>query len=344
MNKTLFFHVGYPKTGSSALQWMLAVNRQPLAALGFHYPLVGDATQRQPGGNGIELAQLLKVGPAKAGQQHHDLFLRQLVQGDGHLVVSSEILCQAKPRALEGWLQQVWQTGAELKIIFYLRPYPSLIPSVWNQMVKSHGYKKGFEEYQQNQQPPHPQRRQLEKYLSLVGRERLCVRLFDREQMLGKNIHQDFLQAGLGLATSQLTGLQLEASDVNSSLNREQVVLQLLINQLRQGQPAAVCGEVLQALAEPGNPFRLSPGQQAELDARFAEDIAFYNRLLEGQVYQPAQGQGGELPDLTPQGEEQARAERIARLLGRPGAAWGIKLLLRAWNWGGSGLLRRWFS
>lgn len=156
MKPTLFLHVGYPKTGTSAIQWMLANNRARLADLGFHYPLMGHAQSHQPGGNGVDLANLLKGHPSPQGEADQQRLLDLLRAGSNHVIVSSELLAQAKPALLENFLQNVAQAGAQVQVIFYLRPYPSLIPSVWNQRVKSHGYAKDFADYQASLQPPTP--------------------------------------------------------------------------------------------------------------------------------------------------------------------------------------------
>lgn len=130
----VLLHIGPHKTGTTAIQGSLAEQREALKAEGILYP--GRAVlHNKPAAAAIQrpLGREGSIEPARHWQQ----LLSEVDAWDGRVVLSSEVFCEASPEAIE---KVVRDLGVDrVKVVITLRPFERLLPSSWQQHVKS-GY------------------------------------------------------------------------------------------------------------------------------------------------------------------------------------------------------------
>jgi len=120
----IYIHVGRGKSGSSTIQGMVLENRERLVAEGFHCP---PATNRFA--NHSDLAAAL----AGRGDQQLVANLREWMKRD-KLFLSSEFFFALKPTSWRTVLNMT--EGRPIKLIAYVRDYPSWLVSLYGQGVK----------------------------------------------------------------------------------------------------------------------------------------------------------------------------------------------------------------
>lgn len=158
--KTLHLHIGLGKTGTSALQTWLALNRGNLVRAKYCYPdLVDlhDAEQGKPTrGNGLELALALKApgGSAMPKQQTPVLqaaesFLSSVSSEPAavsNAVVSSETLQFFDPARLCEFALELKRSGWRTRLICFVRSCRPFYISTWLQHVEVFDHDKGLED------------------------------------------------------------------------------------------------------------------------------------------------------------------------------------------------------
>ena len=144
--RRIFFHIGAPKTGTSAIQMFLASNIGNLRAIGLDYlkrepPREGLPTT----GNGASVFRYFKRAQAPPEK------LEDLLDGyfgtENGAVVSSELLYFI-PAA--GWgeiIQACRARNITPSVIYYVRNVYPFYASTYNQFVKNHGSTESFEEF-----------------------------------------------------------------------------------------------------------------------------------------------------------------------------------------------------
>lgn len=144
--KTLILHVGARKTGSSAIQTMLARSADRLDALGYHYirgPRHEQAALGQTtNGNGAFLNPYLR--PDKGSPDYtrhkadHTLTKMQKNKSFHTYIISSEAFTSPSLENLQEFHKQTNKAGFNLHIILYVRSIAERALSVWIQSIK-HG-------------------------------------------------------------------------------------------------------------------------------------------------------------------------------------------------------------
>lgn len=130
--KKLFLHVGYHKTGTSALQYFFWNNRATLKRFGFYYPKTG-----LEGYSHGKLANIIKPNNRdsrlkKTIAKFHKEVSSETVE---NIILSSEVF-------LEGWnISQATKNFLtslkfDLKIIFYLRNQANWLESIYNEVIR----------------------------------------------------------------------------------------------------------------------------------------------------------------------------------------------------------------
>jgi hypothetical protein len=130
----ILLHIGVHKTGTTAVQAALAAARPKLAELDVtyagrtvsHYHAAAAVTGRrlgwEKGGRNVDIARWEKLAA-------------QVREIPGKVVLSSEVFCEAEPDVAR---RIVADLGRErVRVLVTLRPLEDLMPSTWQQYVKS---------------------------------------------------------------------------------------------------------------------------------------------------------------------------------------------------------------
>jgi hypothetical protein len=142
-DKTVFLHVGCRKSGTSALQRGLAVGAEPLREAGLHQPLLG---------RGATTSHLVRP-LQRAAEEGNPAAARKVVSRFAKLVedhpaprhlVSLEALAELPAEVTAVVVEEL--ADVDLRVVVTARPWALVIPSEWQQRVKSRGAS-GYDEY-----------------------------------------------------------------------------------------------------------------------------------------------------------------------------------------------------
>jgi hypothetical protein len=216
MEKTIFIHVGPPKTGNTSIHRFLSANRKILKEDGYLYP-----------GNGIahhDMASEFRRLTLTDFRNNRDLainkYLDEINTSDfDKIILSSEHFeglmrrnsLKKEIRALKEFLVPKFQ----VKIIFYVRRQDEIIESIYNESVRNIDMRsdKSFSEFIKittESKPDDSLKTEnissflnyyapLTEWSDVFGKENIIVRCYEQEQ-LPKGIYHDFLDAiGLSL-------------------------------------------------------------------------------------------------------------------------------------------------
>lgn len=234
MRKTLYLHIGAPKTGTSSLQHYLTANRDwlgeqgvlyPASTLENHHPLSLSIIKafsdwRRPFWPSFE-------GTAEGLWQD---FREELDRVDcPTVVVSSEHFCsfahhhcRAHAAEMANWLGKRLE-GLDVHVVCYLRPLGDQVQSQYKQIIKESKDTRTFAEHLETQLALNSIHVYPSAYLDLFARQfgtdKLILRTYDRNQLVGGSTIDDFLHL---LELSRQDAHQ-PASSFNLSLNNDLV-------------------------------------------------------------------------------------------------------------------------
>lgn len=245
--KTLYLHIGLPKTGSTAIQRFCFYNKEILANNGYCYDKIMKSTTRVPSYvNGLFITEKIydengKINLA-ATREHFEnglaIVQNQLNEFD-KVVISGEPIWNSI-RKREGWmrLKELHKLCADnnttIKIIIYLRSQDEYLSSLWKQRIKN-GYR--MKDWDSTKlQPPSSMKldfksriNRLEKFF---GKENLILRIYDRNNFRGldHSIYSDFLDAiGLEKTPDYMVPDHL----INTSVDIEYAEIKRILNNLQ---------------------------------------------------------------------------------------------------------------
>ncbi|MCI5044950.1 MAG: hypothetical protein MRY72_09655, partial [Aquisalinus sp.] len=178
MRKTLYLHVGTPKTGTSTIQWFLHSNREVLARYGILYPVLSDKT---PGhhyiANNYRITPLAWVEPIPRRK-----VLDKIAQGMDSipglhsLCLSSEAFwgCRKRLRKLRDDFADY-----DIKVIVLLRRQDDFMNAIYRQDVKASKKVSNVEEFMQTSLRRLRYLDRLALLENIFGRENLIVIPFE---------------------------------------------------------------------------------------------------------------------------------------------------------------------
>lgn len=236
--KTLFLHIGMPKTATTSIQKFCAINREMMEKNGYCYP---EDVRTYPGiGRNRNAHFMIHVnkGTAEAAseenlfqlgmEQVHDCF-----QTFDNVVLSDESIWKVSvgSRLWSDLKADASEHGYVIKIIAYLRRQDEFLSSRYNQRIKHSGYVRTWEE--QLKDAPKALAdvldygSKIQGIAEIFGKENLYVRRFNRNTFYGGSIYTDFFQC-LGLELTD-NYQELEA-DVNVALKGNTFEIVRIIN------------------------------------------------------------------------------------------------------------------
>lgn len=241
----IIFHIGAAKTGSSALQFFFAKNREFLERNKIYYPELAmlrrgvDKAENGEGedfasaeyGNGLGLSRYDRPYRELNRYQRGNIKkIARLAKKKRKLLISDEFIWMYRNDRFH-ILHNFLREGVDVKVIIYIRRQDEMIESLWNQMVQSMGMTQTCSEYAAAAQ--HPYYACLDAISGLIGKANLMVRVYDKAQFAGKqkNIFSDFTDA-LGFELEDR--LAFPPLKKNPSLGPDYLAIMLLANRACQ--------------------------------------------------------------------------------------------------------------
>lgn len=199
--KTVYLHIGTPKTGTKALQTFLRRNEGWLNGQGYAYPkLVSSDPRLFQNRNGRFLVDGVKK--SEIGIEGFQQLEEVLEQYD-KVILSEETLWYYGNEKTDFWLRLVEKLrslNCEVKTIVYLRRQDELVQSLWNQSIKlRRKCTSPFSQYIKEKEYryfPLDYYKQLKSIESQMAGEEIIVRVYEKGQYAGseQSIFSDFLQ------------------------------------------------------------------------------------------------------------------------------------------------------
>lgn len=236
--RTLYLHIGLPKTASTAIQRFCESNKEKLNAQGYSYPafdykydhvesrrnghfLVGVCKDRQ-GKRELEKEEALR-------QKGLEMVEKEFQSYDSVILSDENIWHGTIKRKTKTWdiiKEHSEKVGYQVRIILYLRRQDDLAVSWLNQQVKA-----GWSRYNEcNWQKflENPQyialdyATHIQDIADVLGEDAICIRVFDRTQFVGGSIQADFVDA-IGLSTEQQYVIEQDRSNVALTCNEMEI-------------------------------------------------------------------------------------------------------------------------
>lgn len=245
--KTLYLHVGTPKTGTTSIQTFCYVNIETLKRKGILYPIMPFRyPTKRPERNAMFLDGILYLPDGtrdyEGERQRQEEGFRVIREGFAEydtILISEESLWMTATNRKKG----LWKTlrkagkkdGYQVKVIVYLRRQDEYMDSWWNQSIKANrpDYNVyGFEEFMEKQQHGSSDYRAcIEAIVSELGKENLIVRRFDRNEFEDGSIQKDFLNA-VGIGWSDDFELPSDMENMNTRLTGNTPEIKRVMNMI----------------------------------------------------------------------------------------------------------------
>ncbi|MEQ8651940.1 MAG: hypothetical protein RIC87_05705 [Kiloniellales bacterium] len=212
---TIFFHIGTPKTGTTALQRFLAANRETLAELGYDFPsFLGEENHAKLAAYALEpsrdvgLKIEMKLTDEDARQEFNATLERdfeEAVSAKGDYIFSSEHCTTylAEESELSRLKSLVTATGQDVRLIVYFREPVSYLVSRFSTNLKQGRTNTIRVPPGKNLDRWYDYPMIVDLWSKVFGRDSLTIRLFSKDHLKSGDIRHDFCQV-LGLQESAL--------------------------------------------------------------------------------------------------------------------------------------------
>ncbi|MBO5245793.1 MAG: hypothetical protein J6B28_00855 [Eubacterium sp.] len=235
--KTLYLHIGTPKTGTSAIQHFLLKNNAVLAEHGYRFPKLPCAyTYARDNRNGYFITQ--KQGYAKGLKQILTCF-----EDSDHVILTEENLWRyfhTSPTAAQKLKDHADANGYQIRVIVYLRRQDEYMESLWKENIKhakhfsSLTYEQRLSEILENESFLLTYASRLDALAEVFGQEQLIIRRYEKDTWKNGLIIDDFLDC-IGLEhTEDFRDLE---KPKNLSLSANTAQIMRIINKNQQFTP-----------------------------------------------------------------------------------------------------------
>lgn len=282
--KTLHIHIGTPKTATTAIQSFCKENAKVLEKHGYCYPIFpfyypGNADAH----NGKFLLSELfdengnrdRIQEEKNFREGMDIVL-QLFETYDDIVVSDESIW----RGMDSEKKGLWQlmkkeaeaNGFSLHVVVYFRRQDKYYLSHWNQQVKKLRSEETYEEYANRVGRFRlDYYAKLERMASVIGKECITVRRFDRQEFEGGSIYSDFLSViGLSLTDEYVVTQEMRNMGLYGNTHEIKRILNG-IPQMKDGKWQMYFLDILQDCSEISKKQYLSEMMSKEEISEFLE-------------------------------------------------------------------------
>ena len=245
--KTLYLHIGTPKTATSSIQKFLDENKEVLEKYGYCYP---ESVYRYPKvnirRNGHFLVDKIVNEDGKRDKEQEKIYLEKgfeqiedCFQRFDNVIISDEAVWHSSSYFRKNIFailkKKADEQGYQIKIIVYLRRQDQFLLSRWNQSVKqnfSYAAKMTCEEYffkvRKKEKKIFEYATKLDEISDYFGKENIIVRRFQKDSWKDGSIIHDFMHE-IGLeVTEEFKELEKEA---NLRLNKNTTEIKRIINQ-----------------------------------------------------------------------------------------------------------------
>ncbi len=286
MQKILYLHIGSGKTGTSALQSMLALNRNKLSKeCNIYYPPahndVRAINMRTTSGNGLEFGhQLVRQDQPLDGIENYWRSFKEASNGK-NILLSSEYMEGFIPQRLELLKELVSKDGYEIRVIYYVRAIADHIVSAYHQSVKRHLSSDSLSNFVKNRIKGNNHYifyRTITKILRVVGKRGVILRNYDKTK---SNIFDDFLYEVLGIDRS-INDFVLPDTKINRSLSSFELDLMRRMNSYfeHMRESVFVSNALIHNLSDIDYNMTIDKDTLALLKDRYAQDLEWINMHL----------------------------------------------------------------
>ena len=214
--KKIYVHIGPPKTGSSVIQYWLNSNYKWLEMQGIYYPPHSIGHRNESCGN---FYYVLDCPNSDDNFYFNEEKAVQLLDKFNQsnfdtLLLSSEIF---QRELICSKLNGIFP---DAKFIYYLRDLFELPFSIYNQLVKSHGYNKVFS-LESGKKYILDNIKNIKYLMSVIGKERIIFRAYHPALFYGGSIITDFIQGVFSLPVPD--NVTSDAKIVNKSYVMEAI-------------------------------------------------------------------------------------------------------------------------
>lgn len=246
--KTLYLHIGTPKTGTTSIQHFCYDNMDRLSEEGYYYPeLPFKYENKGKYRNGLFLEAIYynEEGNREIEKEKENFNLglkaiEEYFNTYDNIILSDEGIwtaCFNRKRGknlMEELQQNAQSAGYQIKIIVYLRRQDDFLVSWYNQLIKHNISNKNtisWDEYFQNysQYVQLDYLRCLKKLKNIFGMENIIVRRFDRQYFKGGSLIADFLDI-FGIELNDCFYVDNDYKKFNTKMSENACEIKRIIN------------------------------------------------------------------------------------------------------------------
>lgn len=223
----LIVHAGFPKTGSSALQYWLDTNASALADAGVLYPRVGRSAEDAPGnitaGNGKLLSHYLVPKLRHWSFEIDDFpakFRRTFIEtGHERVLISREQIGASDADMLRRFKDEI-VPDVQLTFVIFIRDLYNLARASWTQHIKRHVMTCDLKEYAAENGSNVGN---LQDIVDVLGRENVRVLHYDSEteDLVGAFLNAIGVDPAIGTARSSVGRINRSLSDAEARVLME---------------------------------------------------------------------------------------------------------------------------
>ena len=243
--KTLYIHIGTPKTGTTSIQNFCGLNREKLKEQGVLYPIMNYHYERKSvNRNGYFLTGTIKENGTRNKEQEKQVFDSELqyivdcFKENDTILLSDESIWWATSTRRKGLWKDLKkhseQHNYQIKVIVYLRRQDQFMMSRYNQRLKTDfvASTQNFDEYFADMNGRFKcvmdYRDRIDNIAKSISKENVIVKRFDRNYFYNGDLNQDFLNI-LGvkvddsfqqLKETANTGISVQSGEIKRVLNR----------------------------------------------------------------------------------------------------------------------------